>query len=201
MATVNQLIEAFALNGVKIIPVTQNPYLGKTPADPGQDDPIVRDSDYNLLGTSLGNPVYTNLTILSGSYTDDSGRVITYPRIDLEGILMTVSLPRNVVKTEIQGRNGSVKEYIGEGDAAIGINGIITGLNGQYPEADITQFLQVIMAPVALQVVSPYLQRLGIYSIVFEDRDINQTSGGYSYQTFSLNAISDTPQELLVNGM
>lgn len=201
MATINQLAEAFNIRGVQIQPVPNNPYTGNVPPASGQDAPITRDADYNLLGTTLGNPVFTNLTILGGSYTDSTGRVINYPRIDLEGILISVSLPRNVVKTQIVGRDGSVKEYIGEGDAAVTINGIITGLNGQYPTNAVSQLFQVITAPVAVDVVSPYLQLLGIYSIVFEDRDLEQKEGSYSYQTFTLNAVSDTPQEFTVNGI
>jgi hypothetical protein len=94
------------------------------------------------------------------------------------------------------GRNGTVKEYIGEGDASISFKGVITGKNGHYPIEKVELLKQIIQAPISIPVVCKYLNDLDIHTIVFEDRILDQQEGGYSYQTFSLNAISDTPQEL-----
>jgi len=105
------------------------------------------------------------------------------------------------VKTEIQGRNGTVKEYIGEGDAQLSFRGIITGLNGQYPAGEVAQLRTLSLAPVPVPVISEFLNNLDIYTVVFEDRSFEQEEGGCSYQTFSLNAISDTPQELKLSGV
>lgn len=197
-ANLAALTAAFRLGNVKIQTVKTPTY--NVPDTSTVDDPIVRDADYNLLGQSLGNPVYTNLTIMGGSYTDNQGNTINYPRVDFESILISVTLPRNIVKTKIQGRDGTVKEYIGEDDASISIRGIIAGPNGHWPIEEVTQLKQVIKAPVAVEVVSAYLQALDIHSIVFEDRELNEDEGGYSYQTFTLNAVSDVPQELRLSG-
>lgn len=199
--TPNQLAEVFNIRGVKIHTMNKNPYQSKIPQGTSPDRPVIKDAGYNLLGSTLGNPVYTNLTFMSGSYTDSSGRVISFPRIDFEAVLITVSLPRNIIKTVIQGRDGSVKEYIGEADAQITVNGVITGTNGHYPIDELNQLLQVIKAPIAIKVISTYLQAIGIYSIVFEDRQLHQEAGSYSYQQFTLNAISDMPQELRISGV
>lgn len=180
---------------------SNNPYassISTISAMYNPDRAQVRDADYNLLGKSLGNPVFTSVTFESISYTRQDGTPITTPRIDLETVIITCSFPRKVVKTEIQGRNGTVKEYIGEDDAQIEFNGMICGANGQYPYDEVLQMLSVIQAPTAIEVVSPYLMNLGISSVVFETREIGQQEGGYSYQPFSLKAVSDTPQELRV---
>lgn len=182
-------------------PNHSNPYISKVPQGRLRDTPLSRDPGYNLLGNSLGNPVYTNLTIMAGSYTDNSGQTITYPRIDLETVLISVTFPRKIIKTEIQGRNGTVKEYIGEDDPQITITGMICGENGKYPYDAVNQLKEVIKAPVAVDVVSAYLQNLDIHSIVFEDRDLPQDLGGYSYQQFTLSAIGDVPQELRIQGV
>lgn len=189
--------EVFAqLRNVRI-----NPYQGKIPQDDYRDQPIVRDADYNLLGNSLGNPVYTNLTFLAGTYTDKNGNEINYPRLDFESVILTVSLPRLLVLTEIQGSDGRVKEYIGEDDAVITINGIIPGLNGHYPINEVCQLKEVIKAPVAIEVVSPFLNNLDIHNIVFQERDLPQIQGQYSMQAFTLNALSDTPRELRITNV
>jgi hypothetical protein len=118
-----------------------------------------------------------------------------------QAILISVSFPRVIIKTEIQGRNGTVKEYIGEGDAQIGFRGVICGANGQYPASEVVALLKIVQAPVEIPVICSYLHNLGIYTIVFEDRTFDQEEGGYSYQTFSFSAISDTPQELKISAI
>jgi len=110
--------------------------------------------------------------------------------------LISCVFPRNIVKTEIQGRNGTVKEYIGEGDAQISFRGVITGGNGHYPKQEVYNLMQLVKAPVSVPIVSDYLNNLGINAVVFDDRSFEQEEGGYSYQTFSVNAMSDAPVEL-----
>lgn len=149
------------------------------------------------IGSSiLGTPVYADVTFLSTEYTDSQNNPVTTPQIRFEAILIDVVFPRNIVKTEIQGRSGTVKEYIGEGDAQITFRGVITGPNGHYPMDEVEALKRMIKAPVPIPVVSTYLNNLDIDTVVFEDRSLSQEEGGYSYQTFTLNAIQDIPQEL-----
>lgn len=162
------------------------------------DAPLnTRSSDY--LGTTLGTPVFADVTLKGGQYTDNiTGSVITYPEIKLATVLLTVSFAARIVKTEIQGRDGTVKEYIGQDDAKVSINGIITGRNGHYPAFEVGLLNEWRRAPVSKSVVSAYLQNLGINNLVVESFDIPQIAGGYSYQTFSMECISDAPVELKI---
>jgi Domain of unknown function (DUF6046) len=173
--------------------VNNNPYIGKIDANKNADNPIYK--------SDLGTNVYSDVTFESVTYTDAYNREITTPQIYFTAILVGVTFPRNIVKTEIQGRDGTVKEYIAEGDAHISFRGVITAKNGYSPAAQVDLLLRVIKAPVPIPVTCAYLNDKEIYNVVFEDRDLSQEEGGYSYQQFSLNAISDTPQELLISGM
>lgn len=158
--------------------------------------------DAGLGNTSdLKTKVYADVTFDSVTYTDSNNNPITTPKMTFQAILVSVVFPRNIIKTEIQGRDGTVKEYIGEGDASLSFTGIMVGGNGVYPSELIASFMKVIKAPVAIPVISTHLQNMGIYAVVFDDRTFDQTEGSYSYQTFSVNAISDTPQELSISGM
>lgn len=170
----------------------QNKYLGAIDQTSYKDSPIAV--------SPLGTPVYSDVTFLSTSYIDKKGNTITTPRVNFQAILVSVVFPRNIVKTEIQGRDGTVKEYIGEGDAQITFRGVLTGRNGQHPADQIAQLKTIIKAPVPIPVSCAYLQNLDIDTVVFEDRELGQEEGGHSYQAFSLNAISDTPQELQITG-
>jgi Domain of unknown function (DUF6046) len=143
----------------------------------------------------------TSITFESVTYTNQQGKSITTPQLEIAQILVSVTFPRNIVKTQIQGRNGTVKEYIGEGDASISFRGVLTAKNGASPKDQINTLKQIMDAPVAIPVSSSYLQNLNIYSVVFEDRTLEQEEGGYSYQSFTINAVSDIPQELDISNV
>lgn len=191
--SLTKLAAAYGYINMEIINAKKNPYDGKTPTPQVKDESI---------GTSsLGTPIYTDLTLKGGfSYTDNlSGKTIEIKDdIHLETVLMTIDIPYRVVKTEIQGRNGTVKEYIGASDAQITINGIITGTNGVYPRVAVNALKAWLDAPVAKSVTSWWLQNLGISMIVNEGATIPQVEGGYSYQMFTINAVSDAPVELRI---
>ena len=153
--------------------------------------------DAPLYLSEIGTPVYTNIELLSETYeTNVRGRFLTTPQMRFDAILLTVSQAKKIVKTEIQGRNGSVKEYIGDDDYQIQINGVITGNNGHYPAEKVSQLKQILNAPVAIPIASTYLNNLGIHVIVVDSYQLDQDAGGYSYQKFSISCMSDTPQEL-----
>jgi hypothetical protein len=156
--------------------------------------------DTPLYKSDIGTDVFADVTFGSVTYTDRIGKIITTPSLTFQAILISLSFPRNIVKTEIQGRDGTVKEYIGEGDANISFRGVITGSNGVYPADEVEQLRQVIKAPTSIPVTCTFLNDKDIYNVVFEDRTLDQSEGGYSYQTFVLQAISDIPQELLITG-
>jgi hypothetical protein len=160
-------------------------------------------SNYGV--SSLGTPVYSQVTFGTKAGQKDN---ITYlgvdgittvvlPIITFQSILVSCTLPRNIVKTEIQGRDGTIKEYIGEGDVQISFRGVITGKNGQRPKKEIQDLIQLIKAPITIPVVSDFLNNeMKVWYIVFDERSFEQEEGGYSYQGFSVNAISDNYVEL-----
>lgn len=158
-------------------------------------------ADQELYKSDLGTTVFADVTFDSVDYTDNQGKSVSTPKMTFQSILITASFPRNIVKTEIQGRNGTVKEYIGEGDAQIMFRGVIVGQNGAYPYDAVALLKMIITAPVTIPVICQYLQNLDVHAVVFEDREFSQEEGGYSYQTFTLNAVADTPQELKINSI
>jgi hypothetical protein len=163
-----------------------NPYKDKI-VDPSTPDAAIAIS-------SLGTPVYSNLEIEGGSYTDDNGNTIQYPSIRVDSALFIVSQSKNIVKTAVQGRNGTVKEFISDGDYQISISGSISGKgNNIYPKDDVAALDKILKAPVALAVTSWYLNQLGIHSIVVEYYSLPQQPGRNAQQDFQISAVSDTP--------
>ena len=118
-----------------------------------------------------------------------------------EAVIITVAQAKNIVKTEIQGRNGTVKEYIGLGDYEVTINGIITGTNGKRPNDQIQALQKMLDAPIPIEVASAYLQGFGINYLVVDSYEMGEDEGGYAYQKFSISCLSDIQQELQLSNL
>jgi len=165
-----------------------------------------QDALFNNSGFSLfGSLVFANLVFPAQNVTDLEGNTISLPRARLDGVLMTVTQTKNIVTTPTQGRNGTVKEYISEGDFSISINGVIAGSDflgfkvsdgNVYPEASVNEMIQIVRAPARLKVVSEFLDLFGISEVVVTDYDFPQTRGTRDNQLFTMQLLSDEPLEL-----
>ena len=149
--------------------------------------------------SSLGTKVMANLDIASGSYTTFDNKPASYPDIKIDTVLFDVNQDKNIIKTQVQGLQGSIKEYISDSDYVIKISGIIPGANGIYPYKDVDDFRKILIAPVALKINSRYLTLMGINRLVVESYSFPQSIGSYSYQAFELNCLSDLPVPLTIN--
>ena len=91
-----------------------------------------------------------------------------------------------------------MKEYIGLDDYIVQVFGMVTGSNGVEPVQQRIDLNKMLIAPVPIEVVCPYLQNLGIHLLIVESYDLPQDPGGVSYQKFSINFRSETPKELRI---
>ncbi len=113
-----------------------------------------------------------------------------------DNLLANVSRKKNIIKTEIQGSDGTVKEITGQDDFQISFTGTITGTNGSYPSSEVVALKKILDLKdtrIPIDVTGSFLNNLGIYSIIIEDYKLPQEAGGYSYQSFTIEAISDEP--------
>lgn len=177
-----QLARTFALQNVQIIqPQKQNFNIPDNQSPP----------DQQLYLSLLGTKVLIDLTFHGQTYQNESGHLFTFPDIILETVLISVSQAKNIVKTPVQGRKGTIKEYIGLGDYQLTINAIICGDNGVYPKQDVQDMIIMCECPDAITVTSSFLNMFSINSIVIDNYDINQDEGQYSRQPISITASSD----------
>lgn len=146
--------------------------------------------------SKLGTPLYATLTIKAGSY-DTRTDTITFEEVILENALVDVSMSKNIVKTSIQGRKGTVKEYVSLGDYVVNISGsIISDNQKEYPEIEVKALEKAMIAPIALDVICEPLNRLGIYQLVVESYNFPTKQGFIGTQVYSISAVSDMPIEL-----
>ena len=153
----------------------------------------------------FGTPVFSNLIVepdptsgQTGTFTDIDGNEQSFEGIRIDTVLFNISMQKNIVKTPVQGFNGTVKEYTSDGDFEISISGSIVSPNpDQYPEREVEKLLRILSIPEPLEVTSEFLAYLGITSIVVDSYAINQRQGFRNVQPFEIRALSDRPLELI----
>jgi hypothetical protein len=157
--------------------------------------------DYAPVSTSyLGTPVFSNLTFPAGSYKNLQGEQIDFEELQIDTVLFDVSMAKNIVKTEIQGRNGTVKEYISDGDYQVVIRGLIASESSdKYPDEEVKKLVEILKVQKDLAVESRFLNDVfDISNIVIESYSLPQAEGFQNIQGFEITAISDDPIELTI---
>lgn len=160
--------------------------------------------DAPIATSMLGTPVYSNLIFLAdgsgvGNPTTldpDAGK--TDLRIDT--VLITVNMAKNIVKTPIQGRDGTVKEYISDGDYIINVVGaIVSPYSLVYPREEVDLLIRYCQAKQSLAVSSFFLDLFGITNAVIDDYKFSEKLGTRNEQPFELSMSSDQPIEFKLN--
>lgn len=156
----------------------------------------------------LGTPVFSNLEIPAGQYRSNQGEVIPFDGIRIDTVLFDVTLEKNIIRTPINGRNGTVKQYIGLGDYAISCQGIIIGesdaVNAGFdvsrtdivPEAEIRKLNEILKVPQEIEIVSEFLDFFDVSTVVIQGGNFSQREGFRDSIYFSMGMLSDEPIEL-----
>lgn len=186
--------------------IPQNPPLGvlvrpyvppSPPVDrsfPTQKDytAITEDATDQVIKTSyLGTPVFSNLIFDAEPDTPENFA------LEIDTVLMTVSMTKNIVKTPLQGRDGTVKEYISDGDYMVDIRGeIVSEQPNVYPKDLVARLVNLCRVKHQLNVSSFFLQLFSVSAIVIDDYEVAEKLGSRNSVPFSIRASSDTPIEL-----
>lgn len=146
---------------------------------------------------AFGLPVFDSLKFDELSFTSNEGDEITLDAFSMSVVLCEISQTRNVVTTQIAGRNGTVKEYIGDGDFQICIKGMLASqYQNSPPSAQLNALMKFCTAPAAIPVVSNFLNYFKIYNLVIETYTFRQLEGTRNMIPFELNCLSEPPVEI-----
>lgn len=164
----------------------------------------------------LGTPVYDMVVFDSITYEDPDAKISesaalqggkgtpkrTLAKLELETCLIELNKTKNIVTTAVQGRNGTVKEYISDGDFQISITGVLTSKYNNVPPRELISLLHdFCRANKAIPISSNFLNYFEIYQAVITDLTINQIEGARNTVSVSINLLSDTPFEIKYNGV
>jgi hypothetical protein len=142
---------------------------------------------------SVGNKVtYTASKEFGG------GSVILDAPFVFETALITVNQTKNIVKTAIAGQNGTVKEFMSEGDFVINLKGVIVGdTANQRPDiTTLNSLVAYLKAPVSLPVSCNFLNEWLISSVAVESYTVGQREGARNIIDVEINMLSDSVIEL-----
>lgn len=117
----------------------------------------------------------------------------------IEGAIIDVSQPRNIVMTPIAGLDGTVKEFINNGDFSITIKGYFASKPPDvYPAFDVNVLASYCDAPVALTITNVFLNDyFAITNLVVTHYNFFQQEGVRNVQFFEIQCVSYTPNEIL----
>ncbi|OON67811.1 DUF6046 domain-containing protein [Hymenobacter sp. CRA2] len=120
----------------------------------------------------------------------------------LDEPIVEINRDKIIVTTEIQGRDGTVKEYISQGDFQISIKGVLASdpKNGRYarryPEDEVKALKRICDAPAALPITGRLFALFGIHNVVIKAVNWPTLPGFTNLQAYELTCLSDEAPEL-----
>lgn len=140
---------------------------------------------------------------LTLSYTDITVTPYKEYKFEFKECLITLNLPKNIVTTALQGRNGTIKEYIADDDFQITLEAATDSYLGNedkdirfaYPVEQITELVKLLQLPVELVVTSDFLKMFDISSVVVKEYGLTQETH-MNRQSIQIQLLSDKPYEI-----
>lgn len=165
----------------------------------------VTDEDFNVTANQSQYLGTVALTSLQLTYNEKDQAPKTVVLIDC---VMAVSQEKQIVTTALEGRDGTIKEYISKGDYCISVSASVStynekGSDGDYPKEALKELLDILDKKTALDCQSDWLnlfdvENNGIKSVVVKNYSVAQETFS-NRQTISFDLLSDTPYEIKLN--
>lgn len=110
--------------------------------------------------------------------------------------VVALTRARNIVTTAMVGMNGTVKEYINDGDyqlnIMVGVQALKDGvIVDEYPTEGIQNLRKYFDESKSIEVQSKFLELFDIHNIVIKEFNVVQATES-NYQPISITALSDT---------
>jgi hypothetical protein len=151
-------------------------------------------TELSALGTPIIEPVTLVIPGKDSAYmaADDNGVRLPLP----PATMIDFSRAKRIVQTEVQGRDGSVKELIGMSDWMLRIRGVIVGDGYDYPYREVGRLRDFFEYGGVVQVEARICETLGIREAVMTNLDLPRLEGFVNMQPFTLELMADLAVEL-----
>ena len=164
-----------------------------TPLNVTKEDIELKGSNY------IGVPTLTSLAF---NYKGE--------KVDFQECIITVNQEKNIVTTPMEGRDGTIKEYISDGDYTIAMEAAVCSYiinqkgetdyqtSHAYPKEQLEKLIRFLKINDALDVQSDFLTLYGIKNVVVKSYTMVQETHS-NRQAFTIQMLSDTPYEIKIN--
>ena len=149
----------------------------------------------------FGTSVYGRLTFIPKSYEIPGVNYSAPPNlfeskeIIIDTAIISLNKSKSIVETMLQGRNGSIKEYIATGDFRISIQGVLTNNKiedlKKYPKEEVKNLHDLLNINKPIYFYHSLLNLLGIDKMVVKSFSFSQQQGVINAQSFKIEAVSD----------
>jgi hypothetical protein len=112
--------------------------------------------------------------------------------------LITVEMKKNIVTTQLQGRSGSVFEFVNNATCDVTIEGVLTGTVATYPKSEVQALAALLQKTDIIDATSEYLSIFSIYKLISKGSRFNQGIASEGYQAFSLTFYSYETIDLVI---
>lgn len=136
----------------------------------------------------IGTPVFSNFNLEYG------GKELSHA---INAVLFTVTQTTNILETMVQGRDGTVKEYISAGDWKINAKIVISAIDRSFPAILAQEIREMLAIKDAINIHSWFLNDVfNIYQVVVKERSFEQHQSRANMSFINIEFISDIPETL-----
>lgn len=175
------------------------PFIQREPSDSVQGRTSGTNNEFYSSLVFLKTKILDEDEIPAGSSDTVEDTRNTEGNFELPTVLMSISKSKNIVRTEVQGRVGTVKEYISDGDYQIRVSGSLTTDNLTVaPREEYKLLDRFLSLGQSLEVAGSFLVDIDILTVVIIDYDISEVVGTRNQYDFRITMESDDPIELVI---
>ena len=152
---------------------------------------------------STGNPLVSYVTLKRPAYNNeqqerDAAFDDNLDLFYLDHVLVGVRQNKMIVKTQVEGLDGTIKEYISLGDYEITISGkLVNEIDDRArPTQQMENLLRFLRYNDAIRMVSKATLPHNIESVVVMDYSFDEQAGYVNQIPFRIRLLSDTPEEI-----
>lgn len=149
--------------------------------------------------SQFGTPILERIVLKGGTYKAFEikngvpvAKQANYAAYEFEGWpMIDVSQDKVIVTTPINGRDGTVKEYIYMDDHQVTIRGVLIGEGNSYPYDARREMTNMFKINNAYGVESRVLNEMGVLSLVVKSIQFNDLEGYNNVCPYTISCISD----------
>lgn len=158
-------------------------------------------------GNMSGMPVFDSITFKNPAGNETQTFVEGQPNglvndsdLTLVTALISINKSKNIVVTKIQGRNGTVKEYVSDDDYQINIRGVIVGkYSNKRPIDEMKKLEDYCNFNREIDIVCNFLNDLNVQTVVIISHTKSQREGTRNVIDFEIQCLQETPFEIKSN--